>query len=445
MQGQYNMRSPAVKRLMKEAQELRNPTEQYYAQPLEENLFEWHFTIRGPSDSEFETGIYHGRIVLPPDYPMKPPSIIIMTPNGRFETNKKICLSISGHHPESWQPSWSIRTALLAIIGFMPTHGAGAIGSLDYTPEERKVLAKRSQNWECPDCGIVTDVLLPVTEASKLAREEAKQLATQINFQGEKEKGGQISGQTNESRPQTEVSSSGSQPMAPNQTSAATSIPNIFQFPAQNVQPPNLQFPFPFPFPPFPQPMQQWDQRTNSQAGVPRFPMPFATPLLPPFSPIMGFAGGPLVPIPFPYWHQPVLQVQQVQQQQQQQQQQQPNVQQGQSSSNMSSVSSNVNSAEIQSTTSTTAETAESATPEVISTAQEVQQTEIGSSNSVRQRRLLEGSSPNQPIIVRQVSQTAELPVQPRESTWAPSFILIVILATAIGLILLKRLCLMVL
>ena len=28
-------------------------------------------------------------------------------PNGRFEPHKKICLSISQHHPEFWQPSWS--------------------------------------------------------------------------------------------------------------------------------------------------------------------------------------------------------------------------------------------------------------------------------------------------------------------------------------------------
>jgi ubiquitin-conjugating enzyme E2 J1 len=32
---------------------------------------------------------------------------------------------------------------LLAIIGFMETPGEGALGSLDYTPEERKILAKR--------------------------------------------------------------------------------------------------------------------------------------------------------------------------------------------------------------------------------------------------------------------------------------------------------------
>jgi len=46
---------------------------------LKDNLFEWHFTIRGPADSEFDGGIYHGRIVLPPEYPMKPPSIILLT------------------------------------------------------------------------------------------------------------------------------------------------------------------------------------------------------------------------------------------------------------------------------------------------------------------------------------------------------------------------------
>lgn len=114
---------------------------------LQENIFEWQFAIRGPRDSEFEGGIYHGRIQLPAEYPFKPPSFMLLTvmfsshilsdfmlplrqfhvsflylallwctlksvfvmlqPNGRFETQTKICLSISNHHPEHWQPSWS--------------------------------------------------------------------------------------------------------------------------------------------------------------------------------------------------------------------------------------------------------------------------------------------------------------------------------------------------
>lgn len=61
---------------------------------------------------------------------MKPPSFMMLTPNGRFQTSAKICLSISSHHPEHWQPSWSVRTALVALTAFMPTPGNGAIGSL---------------------------------------------------------------------------------------------------------------------------------------------------------------------------------------------------------------------------------------------------------------------------------------------------------------------------
>ena len=30
-------------------------------------------------DTEFDGGVYHGRIILPAEYPMKPPNIIILT------------------------------------------------------------------------------------------------------------------------------------------------------------------------------------------------------------------------------------------------------------------------------------------------------------------------------------------------------------------------------
>lgn len=196
------MKSPAVKRLMREAKELSFSTDEYYAQPVEDNLFEWHFTVRGPPETDFELGIYHGRIVLPPEYPMKPPSIILLTPNGRFEVNKKICLSISGHHPESWQPSWSIRTALLAIIGFMPTPGLGAIGSLDYTTDERRSLAKKSHAWSCSVCGSIQRLISERSDACRTeVNEEAKSLARQITFKGEIEQKNGTKEEGNETEP----------------------------------------------------------------------------------------------------------------------------------------------------------------------------------------------------------------------------------------------------
>ena len=65
----------------------------FHAAPLESDLFCWHFTIKGVVNSPYEGGLYHGEVLIPEEYPMKGPDIIFHTPNGRFETNKPICLS----------------------------------------------------------------------------------------------------------------------------------------------------------------------------------------------------------------------------------------------------------------------------------------------------------------------------------------------------------------
>ena len=93
----------------------------------------------------FEGGIYHGRILLPVDYPFKPPNFMLLTPNGRFETLTKICLSITSYHEEHWQPSWSVRTALTAIRAFMVTPSEGALGGIDFSEEQRRELAEKSR------------------------------------------------------------------------------------------------------------------------------------------------------------------------------------------------------------------------------------------------------------------------------------------------------------
>ena len=148
----------------------------YAAAPLENNMFEWHFTIRGPTQTEFEGGIYHGKITLPNDYPFAPPSIYFFTPNGRFALNTKICLSISAYHPESWQPAWGIRLMLEALISFLPTKGEGAVGALDFSKEERKKLAIESQNFKCPLCGPIKP-LIPETSSEGAAERSAKYIS----------------------------------------------------------------------------------------------------------------------------------------------------------------------------------------------------------------------------------------------------------------------------
>lgn len=152
--------SPTIRRLLKETKELSasaaHPNPAFYAAPIsDDNLHEWHFTILGPpAPSPYAGGIYHGRISLPPAYPMKPPNFRFLTPSGRFEVNREICLSISGFHEETWQPAWGVRTALVALRGFMGEEGtAGQVGGLESTKEVRERLAKQSRSWSCPSCG----------------------------------------------------------------------------------------------------------------------------------------------------------------------------------------------------------------------------------------------------------------------------------------------------
>ncbi|KAK5993154.1 Ubiquitin-conjugating enzyme E2 J1 [Cladobotryum mycophilum] len=153
MTPQISSKSPTIRRILREAAELSNtPSPDYAAEPLESDLFEWHFTLRGPPNSVYGEGIYHGRIVLPPAYPLRPPSFRFNTPNGRFEANREICLSISGHHEETWQPAWGIRTALVALRSFMETDARGQLGGLETTEAVRRRLAKESGSYRCSVC-----------------------------------------------------------------------------------------------------------------------------------------------------------------------------------------------------------------------------------------------------------------------------------------------------
>lgn len=175
--GQFTSKNPTIKRILKEASELANqPSSDYHAAPLETDLFEWHFTIRGPpSPSPFDGGIYHGRIVLPPAYPLKPPSFRFLTPTGRFEVNREICLSISGHHEETWQPAWGIRTALVAIRSFMDTSASGQLGGMEASEEVRKRMAGQSTSWKCPACTKTNEEVMKEQEAAvKESGDDAK-------------------------------------------------------------------------------------------------------------------------------------------------------------------------------------------------------------------------------------------------------------------------------
>lgn len=127
---------------------LTNP--KVYTTPLESNILEWHYVIEGHENSPYEGGFYWGKLVFPKEYPLKPPSVIMLTPNGRFTTGRRLCLSMSDFHPESWNPMWSVSTIITGLISFM-VESSPTLGSIDTTVHKKKQLAKQSLDFNVKD------------------------------------------------------------------------------------------------------------------------------------------------------------------------------------------------------------------------------------------------------------------------------------------------------
>ncbi|KAG8995317.1 Ubiquitin-conjugating enzyme E2 6 [Tulasnella sp. JGI-2019a] len=137
----------ASKRLQKEYLIMQKSAPPFvWAVPDEKNILTWNFIIRGPPDSPYHGGEYHGMIMFPAEYPFKPPGIKMLTPSGRFHPDKKICFSMSDFHPGTWNPAWSVATICTGILSFMLSDEI-TTGSVTSTDQDKKVLAARSHAW----------------------------------------------------------------------------------------------------------------------------------------------------------------------------------------------------------------------------------------------------------------------------------------------------------
>jgi hypothetical protein len=142
-------------------------------------------------------------------------TFLCLQPSGRFEVEKKICLTISSHHEETWRPSWTIRTVLLALISFMPSRGDGAIASLDWPSEERKKLAKKSLGFMCDKCGSHNMTALPPEDVNETV--SANDIPQELELRDAKSKPAQPASAT----PTSPLADSGSFPASSLRDSAA--------------------------------------------------------------------------------------------------------------------------------------------------------------------------------------------------------------------------------
>ena len=136
------------KRIQNELKMLqKDPLESIDIYPDEGDIRTWYFLIRGPDDSHYKGGLYIGKLVLSENYPTTPVDFYMLTPNGRFDIEKKICLTISSYHSDQWSSIWSIQKILGAFLSVMISDFDTGISHLKMSEEIRQKQAKDSVSY----------------------------------------------------------------------------------------------------------------------------------------------------------------------------------------------------------------------------------------------------------------------------------------------------------
>lgn len=138
--------------------------------PNESNLLEMHYVIEGSKDTPYEGGVYHGKLIFPKEYPLKPPSVIMLTPSGRFQPGRRLCLSMSDFHPESWNPMWSVSTILTGLYSFM-IESNPTLGSVETSSRKKRQLAANSLKYN-----VESDPMFPKLFPEYVERYEEEKL-----------------------------------------------------------------------------------------------------------------------------------------------------------------------------------------------------------------------------------------------------------------------------
>jgi ubiquitin-conjugating enzyme E2 J2 len=181
-----------------------------WASPEPENIRKWHYVLEGEKDSDFAGGMYHGLVEFPTQYPFSPPSILMYTPNGRFQPGAHICLSISSFHPESWNPAWGFSSIILGLQSFFYSN-ENATGVTNHSSTSRKHLAKQSMVYNLKNSKFreMFPELVEQYEKGNLGREDKKRGRDGEGSQVEKQRDGEH-GRSKMAKPEVVVDNDGS-------------------------------------------------------------------------------------------------------------------------------------------------------------------------------------------------------------------------------------------
>lgn len=123
----------------------------------------------------------------------------MITPNGRFATQKRICMSMSDFHPETWNPMWSVSSILTGLLSFMMDN-TPTTGSVSTSDVEKQRLAQNSLAFNCKS--VVFRKMFPEYVEKHLERQRA---AEQVVAEQANQNGVHVSCTLNSSGPQSDT------------------------------------------------------------------------------------------------------------------------------------------------------------------------------------------------------------------------------------------------
>jgi len=107
------------KRIKKDFQELNyNPISGIIVELINDDIFHWKGTIKGPEGSPYEGGVFFINVKFPAEYPFKPPHVKFTTPiyHPNVEKEGLICMDIINN---GWTPASTSSSILKKVYSLM--------------------------------------------------------------------------------------------------------------------------------------------------------------------------------------------------------------------------------------------------------------------------------------------------------------------------------------
>lgn len=141
------------------------------------------------SNGKEQTGEYIVEMQATNEFPVKPPHFYVLTPNGVYDVDTKVCIEIGVYHPEKYMATLGMRgfaeQVMSGWVGYNRKDFTG-ISILHQTVEEKRTYARQSREYNRKKLGWILDLIEESYNdysqewARKKALEEKKKLPDAI-------------------------------------------------------------------------------------------------------------------------------------------------------------------------------------------------------------------------------------------------------------------------